>query len=172
MNKKIITAIFLSLIALLIIHSILTFLNLPKEIAFHFDLNGTPTSLGNKILLLFFDFGLLSIFILLEITVFFLDKINPMYVSLINKDYWLAKEHIGETKEYFTKMFRLFDSFLIVFFIAVKQLLYQANVSKTSLNKSLFILSCLIFSAALIIWSIFLFKKFASKTGTSNTISA
>lgn len=112
--------------------------HLPAALALHFDAHGNPNGWMSK--QFFFVFELILLSFVLVTSLFMaeiIEKSRKKWVNLPNKEYWMANvrrtgriEVIGEYQEWFSVG-------VMVLFIGVNRLVFQANIVKQSLAPKL-----------------------------------
>lgn len=157
----------LSLIVLLILIGIFFaqigfyYSSLPETMATHFDAAGNPDGWLSKTSFVVFEFFLMLIvvgqFALIPLLV---EKMPHSLVNIPNKDYWLAEERHAETFAFIRNYFEWFAAVLLLMFIAINQLVFQANINQKNLSGSLAWLVIAAFLLFTVVWLIGLMRKF------------
>lgn len=153
------------IIILLIVGFISQFLyyypNLPEIIASHFNGTGEADSWMSKQGFIIFD-AIILLIVILHFTLLppFLKKLPDSLINLPNKKYWLATERRAETFNTLKTFFEWFAIALLGLFIAVNQLVFQANLAKQNLSAVGIWTIIGIFLTLTIIWLIVLTKHF------------
>lgn len=154
-------AILCLLIGIFLAHIVYYYPNLPEIVASHFNGLGEPNGWMSKqnfvifecviLLLIIFEFALLPILI---------KKMPNSLINLPNKDYWLAAERRETTFFTMRKYFEWLSIALLSLFIAVNQLVFQANLTRQNLSGTAMWLILGAFFAFTIIWSIKFIRQF------------
>lgn len=139
--------------------------SLPETMATHFDAAGNPDGWLSKTNFVIFEFFLMLIvvgqFALIPLLV---EKMPHSLVNIPNKNYWLAEERRAETFGFIRKYFEWFAVVLLLMFIAINQLVFQANIDQKNLSGNLAWLIVAAFLLFTVVWLIGLMRKFR-KTG-------
>lgn len=136
---------------------------LPEYMASNFDGSGNPQAWMSKEL--FFLVGILCLLIPFLVFLFLpkiLRKTPEKYLSIPNKDYWLADERKEATIERVTKYYEWIFAGIMAFSIIVSQMVIQANIGEEKRLSDYFILALIaffIYIIALIIGLFLSFKK-------------
>ena len=149
------------LIGILIAQTVFYYSSLPEIMASHFDGAGNPNGWMSKSFFLIIQGALLLLIICIS---FFLPKlINKTphkWINLPNKDYWLVKERREETITTIAKYHEWFCISLLILFIAVNQLVFQANLEKKPLPSAPMWVILGLFFTFVIIWLILFIGQF------------
>ena len=147
-------------IVVLIGHMMLIYPSLPGIVASHFDAQGNPNGWMSKEMFLVFEAALL-IFVIGEFLLVprFVRRLPRSLVNMPNKDYWLSDAHREETFSIFRSYFEVFGAVIVLLFVVVNQFVYSANVARTNLSGSLWmvIAAFLIFTA---VWVVKFIREF------------
>jgi uncharacterized membrane protein len=158
-----------------VLQSLYFYTQLPERVAMHFGNGGFPDSWAsnevNLAISVVMYVCLAAMFIAIPST---LKYIPVRFVSLPNRDYWLAKERIESTIKQIGHFFNLFGTALLAFFLILGYLVYRANMSDpVVLNERAVwsITGC--FLLFTVVWLVVLFRKFrlpgqAKSTGVDN----
>lgn len=160
--------IFVLLIAFAVVQSYFYYSQLPDMIASNFDGAGEANGWSSKNSFFALYGGLAALFaatfILLPRS---LARIPVAFISMPNKEYWLAPERQAETLECIIYQMLIMGNAVLIFLICIIQLVLAANVDGTSRISSgtMWILlgGYLAFTA---VWTIKFLTRF-SKTGES-----
>ena len=137
--------------------------SLPEYIASNFDGSGNPQAWMSKEM--FFLVGILCLLIPFLVFLFLpkiLEKTPEKYLSIPNRDYWLAEEHKEATIERVTKYYEWIFAGIMAFAIIVSQMVIQANIGTEKRLSEYFIIALIaffIFIIALVIGLFLSFKK-------------
>ena len=111
---------------------------LPATMASHFGVHGQPDGWASKS-----GFTILEAVILLFIIAGFallpslLERLPDSLINLPRKDFWLASHRRATTFAMFRTQFEWFSVGLLALFIAINQLVFQANLSQQNLLSNL-----------------------------------
>lgn len=148
--------------ALGVVQSLYYYTQLPKRVAIHFGSGGMPDSWDssevNLAISIFLYLFLVAMFIAIPAT---LKYIPLRFISLPNREYWLADERKETSIDWLGGMFNLYGTALIVFFLLLGHLVYLANMSsQVVLNeKAVWVITggLLMFT---LVWMIRMFRRF------------
>ena len=118
-------------------HMILIYPALPAIVASHFDAQGNPNGWMSKEMFLIIEAALL-IFVIGEFLLVprFVRRMPRSLINMPNKDYWLSDAHREETFSIFRSYFEVFGAMIVVLFAVVNQFVYSANIARTNLSSS------------------------------------
>lgn len=158
---RLIRIIIYFLIGIFIAQSVFYYSSLPDIMASHFDGAGNPNGWMSKSFFFVFQGAVLLLIIGISLFLPKLVKKTPYkWVNLPNKDYWLAKERRDETIITIGKYQEWFCIALLILFIAVNQLVFQANLEKKPLPSAPMWTILGLFFAFVIIWLILFIGQF------------
>ncbi|MEZ5428051.1 MAG: DUF1648 domain-containing protein [Pyrinomonadaceae bacterium] len=149
------------LIGVLVAQCVYYYPNLPEKMASHFNAAGEPNGWMSKNVFFIFEAGLLLL-ILAEFTLIpFLIRRSPAkMINLPNKDYWLAPERRDEAFAVIGNYFDWFSVLLAALFIAVNQLVFQANLARENISPlAIWVVLCG-FLAFVIFWLVKFVRRF------------
>ena len=136
---------------------------LPPIVASHFDAQGNANGWMTKGMFLVFEAGML-IFVVGEFLLVprFVRRLPKNLINMPNKEYWLSDEHREETLGIFRNYFEVFGAVVVLMFVVVNQFVYQANVARSNLPSSIWmvIVGFLIFT---IVWLVKFISEFRLK---------
>ncbi len=152
------------LIGIFAAHVTFYYPNLPDTIASHFNAAGAPNGFMSKqnfivfetviLLIIIFEFMMLPIF---------LRKMPESIINIPNKRYWLAAERRETAFLIIKKYFEWFSVALLCMFIAVNQIVFQANLTGQNLPGMIMWLILSAFILFTIVWSIRFVRQFKIK---------
>ena len=145
-----------------IIQSLYYFNRLPEKVAIHFGKAGFPDSWASNEANLAISVSLFVLLVVLFIIIPLVLKIFPVrFISLPNKEYWLAEERKKTTIEQMSNFLNLFGTALMFFFLILGYLGFEANMrNPVVLNENTIwsVTGCfLIFT---IIWLFIFYRRF------------
>lgn len=148
-------AILYILIGIFLAHIVFYYPNLPENVASHFNGLGEPNGWMSKQNFVIFE-GVILLIIIFEFTLLpaLIKKMPNSLINLPNKDYWLAAERRETTFFTMGKYFEWLSIALLSLFIAINQLVFQANLTRQNLPGTAMWLILGAFVAFTIIWSI------------------
>jgi len=135
--------------------------NLPEIVATHFNISGEPDGWMSKQSFLIGQ-ALLLVVIVFEFTLlpFLISKMPDSLINLPNKEYWLADERRVETFRTIRHYFEWLGVALLALFIAVNQLVFEANLTRRNLSETASWLILGVFLTFTTIWLIKFIKHF------------
>lgn len=147
------------LLGVLFAQTVVYYSVLPEIMASHFDGSGNPDGWMTKRFFFGFEATLL-LFLLFIFTALpaLLRRTPNRWINLPNKDYWLSADRRSETLAAVGRYHDWVSIALILLFITVNQLVFQANLNQTPLSTGSVLLVLLLFFAFISGW-IFLFVK-------------
>lgn len=163
MKNKIVNGFFYTLLVLYVLHIIFLYIKLPAAIVLHYNGEGKPDNWGNKGIFVLIQLLLLLLPLGFELLMKFFDKIPQSLINLGNKEYWLSDGKIQETKQYLIMMFRIFSIIYLTYIILIFSIVYNANITNTTLNMTIFIPALVIFLITTLVWTVVLLAKFYTK---------
>ena len=159
---KLSRAIFLGLLALVILRFATRYPDLPDTLASHFGADGRPNGWMRRDV--FAWFGLIPLGAALVVTFLgplLVKHLPPSLVNMPNKDYWLAPERKAETITAFSSHMDWFGVALLAFLAFVYELVYQANASPdVRLAEGPFLAGLVAFFAFTIVWLVAFYRRF------------
>ena len=161
---KIPRPLLLLLVLILIGHAIYYYPLLPETIASHFNINGEADSFSAKTA--FFILEAVLFTFVLGIMLFSTKLVGSLPTAMINlpnKDYWLAPERRAATLEVLSRQFEWLGVALVALFIAVNQLVFQANLTKENLSSTNFLTVLGIFLLFVVIWTMRMIRQFSRR---------
>lgn len=110
--------------------SVYHYTQLPDKVAIHFGKAGHPDSWASNEANLTINISLYILLVALFIVIPLILKIFPTrFISLPNKEYWLAEVRRNTTIDWVSKFLNLFGTILIIFFLILGHLNFRANMS-------------------------------------------
>ena len=139
--------------------------NLPEIMASHFDGAGKPNGWMSKQSFFLLEAVILG-FIILEFTFlpWIIGKMPNRLINMPNKEFWFAAERRAETINIIQHFFEWFSAALLALFVAVNQLVFQANLDKKPLPSVPMWTILGLFFLFVIIWLIMFTRRF-KRTG-------
>lgn len=102
---------------------------LPRNVASHYDFSGDPNGWMSKEAFIAFYAGFVVLFVLLSFgTHLLVSKLPAGSINLPNRDYWLSGDREAQSRLDLAEMTSWIFSALLVFFVLVFQLAFEANV--------------------------------------------
>ena len=153
--------ILLILVGIFIAQMSYYYVNLPEQVASHFDGAGIPNGWMSKSTFVIFELFLL-IFVVGQFMFVprLIEKMPDSLINLPNKKYWLAAERRSEAFSIIRIYFEWFSVGLLILFIAINQLVFRANLNHENLsNKEAWVIIGM-FLAFVAVWLISLVRKF------------
>lgn len=137
---------------------------LPEQMASHFNAFGEADGWMSKSVFFVFE-GIILLFILAEFTLipFLIKKSPKSLINLPNKDYWLAEERSETTFATIGLYFEWLSILLLLLFIAINQIVFQANITKENLSPLAIWLILGAFFAFMIFWLVKFVRRFNIK---------
>lgn len=135
---------------------------LPERVAIHFGSGGLPngwaSSQTSTLLMLGFD---VFVFCALYFSPRLVFALPSRWISLPNRDYWLAPERRAQTAETFRHYLWQFGAAVFLFMLCAGLLTIQANLSQpVRLNERLFLVALFAFFAFTAYWTVSLLRAF------------
>jgi len=135
---------------------------LPERVAIHFDLGGLPDSWAsdlNSTLLM------LTVQALVFVSLYFSPKLLTMqpsrWISLPNRNYWLAPERRSEAVAKFNQLMWQFGTAVYFFLLLAGALAMRANMTEPArLEQGVLLIGFAIFLAYTAYWTIALLRAF------------
>ena len=142
--------------------TLVSLLILPERVAIHFGLGGLPDSWApnlNSTLLM------LGVHALVFVSLYFSPKllatIPSRWISLPNRNYWLAPERRSEAVAKFSQLMWQFGTAVFLFMLLAGVLTMRANLSKpVRLEEGVLLIGLAIFLAYTAYWTIALLRAF------------
>ncbi len=152
------------LIGIFLAQSVYYYPNLPEKMASHFNGVGEADGWMSKSAFFIFE-GFLMVLVLSEFTLLplLIKKFPNSMINLPNKDYWLAKERRETTFADIGLYFEWFSILLLALFIAVNQIVFQANLAGQNLSPLAMWLILGAFFAFVIFWLVKFVRRFKIK---------
>ena len=152
------------LIGIFAAHITFYYPNLPEIIASHFNAAGEANDFMSKQNFVIFE-AIILFLIIFEFTLLplFLRKMPDSLINIPNKKYWLSAERRETTFLVIKKYFEWFSVALLCMFIAVNQLVFQANLTRQNLSGTITLLILGAFLLFTIIWSAKFVRQFTKK---------
>lgn len=124
--------IFILLMALAFVQSFYYYSQLPETIASNFNSNGEANGWSSKTSFFALYAGLVALFAATFLLLpRYLGRIPTTYVSMPNREFWLAPERQAETLAFICHQMLIMGNAVMVFFICIMQLVIDANVGGT-----------------------------------------
>ncbi|MEZ5344543.1 MAG: DUF1648 domain-containing protein [Pyrinomonadaceae bacterium] len=134
---------------------------LPPTLASHFDGHGNPNGWMSKPYFFALEGVLLGIMIAISLLMpKILEKSPNKWINLPNREYWLAEERKPFTIEMIGRYHEWFSAALLVLFIAVNQLVFQANIVKQPLPSGPMWTLLISFFVFVGVWLVMFYRKF------------
>lgn len=157
--------IFILLLALAVLQSYFYYSQLPGMVASHFDGAGAANGWSSKTTFFALYIGVVALFAALFLLLpRYLGSVPTAFISMPNKEYWLAPERRPATLEYISHQMLIMGNAAMVFLICIIQLVIAANVDATGHVSAgtMWILlgGYLLFSA---VWTIRFIVRFSNK---------
>ncbi|MFM9068160.1 MAG: DUF1648 domain-containing protein [Planctomycetota bacterium] len=134
---------------------------LPERVATHFGPAGRPDSWMNKtsaaLLMALFQVGMPLFLIAVTAATRYLP---PQLINIPNRDYWLVEPRREETIRYLNRMIAWIAVLYALFFVAINQLTYLANVTGGNLDLAWFAALLVSFLSTIFILVIAILKRF------------
>jgi len=154
--------LFWLLVAVAAVQNLLYYPRLPGVVASHFDVHGVANGWQTKSAFL----GVfLAVSVLAAIVGFGIPRIiaavPPQLINLPNKRYWLAPEHLAETREFLSRYFAWFGCAIFLIIILTFNYAVQSNLHpehRPDVSRLWYILAG--FLAFTIVWTIRMLSKF------------
>lgn len=152
------------LIGVLLAQCVYYYPSLPEKMASHFDAAGNADGWMSKSSFFIFE-AVILLLIMAEFTLVpYIIKMSPRsMINLPNKDFWLAAERREETFAIIKTYFEWFSILLLMLFIAVNQIVFQANIAKQNLSPTAIWLVLGVFFALVIYWLVKFIGRFRMK---------
>lgn len=155
-------AIYISTLALGIIHSAIYYPHLPLTMASHFNGDGTPNGWSSKAG--YFQLEAVILLILFAALIL-LPRLLPLIgsdsIAIPNRRYWLAPERRGASIDFFNSRLCWFATANLLFLIFVNQLVFNANLpAEGQLDSTSFVVAMALYFLFAIIWIIRFFRRF------------
>ena len=150
------------LVAVLVLHTGYYYSLLPASMASHFNGAGEPDSWMQKDVFLVLE-GILGCVLLLEFLAlpWLVERMPDRLINLPNKAYWLSPEHRSRAFAIFRTYFQWFAIALLTLLIFVSHLVFLANITRTDLDKKiwLFLAGYFVFVVIWLVKFILAFKR-------------
>jgi uncharacterized membrane protein len=161
-------ALFLATYLVAIIVSFVGYTMLPDHVATHFGLGGQPDDwMSKEVSLVFFLVVKTMLFLLIWYTPAMVTRLPSRWVNLPNKDYWLTESTMPQVKEKLDRLMPEFGAAIMAFFIMVKLLVLDANLSEpVQLNERVFLAGLGLFLAYVVFWTIRIYRGFRIPAAT------
>ena len=162
MDRKLLTLVFIALLLTGGGFVFSTTTSLPDRVASHFGAgghaNGYMTREGYRWFMLFFTVGFPA---LLVLVIGGLPRLIPQYTNIPNREYWLAPERRTQAFDFLTIHALWFGCLLVLFLCSVHWLVVRANTQHPpQLANGPFLLALGVFLAAMVVWTIGLYRQF------------
>ncbi|MCA1624630.1 MAG: DUF1648 domain-containing protein [Acidobacteria bacterium] len=153
--------ILLFLVSVFICQSLYFYSQMPNEMATHFGIDGRANGWMSKQFSLFFDIGLLLLFLGISFGIPRLtEKMGDSFINLPNKNYWLAKDKRNDTFQYFRNRFEWLGVGLLMLLNMISWTIFQANLGENQRLPSVIWLFLFAFVCFVVVWVITLNRKF------------
>jgi len=157
--NKALPRLFLLVVALAIVQITVQMRSMPPLLATKFDMDGTPVAWMTAGAVEILEFGLLSLFV---IGFWLLPRVfahrPDTYWRIPNKDFWLAPERRSGTIEALRGLISWMGVVVLLLFMAVSQLVFDANdrsPPRLASDALIWLLLSFLFFIVLWIWVIF-----------------
>ena len=141
---------------------LLSLLILPERVAIHFGLGGLPDSWASNLNSTLLMLGVHAlVFVSLYFSPRLLATIPSRWISLPNRDYWLAPERRSEAVAKFSRFMWQFGTAVFLFLLLAGFLTMRANLSEpVRLDEGVLLIGLAIFLAYTAYWTILLLRAF------------
>ncbi len=134
---------------------------LPEIMASHFDGSGNPNSWMSKQLFFVFEVCLLALLVFISLLMTkIIEKTPGKWINLPNKDYWLSNERRVNSLAVIGGYWEWFGVGLMVLFISVNQLVFDANIAKKPLSSGPMWTVLIAFFIFVAVWLVLFNRKF------------
>ena len=142
--------------------SMVFYLYSPEEVAIHFNARGIADSWASKDSNLILWIGIYLFMTGLYLSFPYILRKTPVrFISMPNKEYWLAPERKGDTISRVSNMLFWFGSALNIFFIILGYIGFKANMlEEVKLNNSTMYTLLGIYFAYIAVWTVQFFIQF------------
>lgn len=134
---------------------------LPVRVATHFGPTGRPDSWMDKtsaaLLMAVFQVGMPLFLVGVTAATRYLP---PQLINIPNRQYWLVEPRREETIRYLNRMIAWIAVLYAIFFIAINQVTYMANLTGGNLNQVWFVAILVSFLSAILILVLAILKRF------------
>ena len=154
-------ALFLSFLANVAL-ALVSLTILPERVAIHFGQGGEPNGWALNLVSTFLMIGFnVLVFCGLYFSPQLIFVLPSKWISLPNRDYWLAPEHRTQTVERFRNRLWQYGVAVFLFMFGVGLLTIDANLSEPiRLNEHLFLIALVGFFAFTAYWTVTLVRAF------------
>ena len=154
-------ALFLSFLANVAL-ALVSLAILPEHVAIHFGQGGAPNGWASNLESTFLMIGFnVLVFCGLYFSPKLISALPSKWISLPNRDYWMAPEHRAQTVEQFRNRLWQYGVVVFLFMFSVGLLAIDANLSEPiRLNERLFLTALIIFLAFTAYWTVALLRAF------------
>jgi uncharacterized membrane protein len=144
------------------VYIVFTCQSMPERVASHSggagQADGYMSRTGYTIFMLGFTIGLSLLIVFMMSR---LPRSFPNLTNIPNRNYWLAPERIDQTLDYLSGHAMWFGCGYALFFCTIHQLVVQANRQNPPvLDNKTFLGAMILFLAALVVWIVFMFRRF------------
>ncbi len=162
MKTLIPTIILVHLYLLFLVCMFLSSSNLPERVTTSFNFSGQPDEWTSRSSYVISFVGFSSAGLLLMIILGFACRFLPKsWISIPQRDYWLAPQRRPETAKYMARQMLWFDCLLVVFLAGFHFSIVQANrLNPVRLPKTTFLGLLTFFIIAVIIWVLIVNRHF------------
>lgn len=135
---------------------------LPERVAIHFGIGGAPDGWASSQVSTLLMLGIhVLLFLSLYLSPKLLTKAPGKWVSLPNREYWLAPERRTQTAERFSRSMWQYGTALFLFLFYVGLLTMRANLSDpVQLDERSLLIGLVIFLTYTTIWTVALLRSF------------
>ncbi len=152
-------AIFL--IFVLLAHYAYYYPALPEYMSTHFGARGRPDGWMSKTFFIIFQCAILALVAFAKFGLpRLVNNIGKSFINIPNRDYWLEEGRKKETFEVLDREMGWIFVAVVIFFIAVNQLVYNANLSDPQALSGWFLVLFIGFMAVMAVWIVRFFIIF------------
>jgi uncharacterized membrane protein len=143
---------------------------LPDRVAVHFGLGGTPDGWASNLTNTLMMLGMHTlVFSSLYFSPRLLTTMPRRWISLPNRDYWLAPERRIQAAERFAHLMWQFGTAVFLFLLVAGLLTLRANLSDpVRLDERAFLVALALFLVYTVAWTVALLRAFRVPAGTTS----
>ncbi|MBK8150079.1 MAG: DUF1648 domain-containing protein [Acidobacteria bacterium] len=161
MRISITKLILFGLIGVFFAQMIFYYPNLGETVATHFDAVGQPNGLMPKRVFMTFEIALLLLLVSEALLIpLIIEKVPVRFLSIPNREYWLADERRAETFSSIRSFFEVLGVATVTFFIVVNQLVFRANINRENLQVWVFLTIFTVFVVTMSVWLLKFVRRF------------
>ncbi|HMQ03425.1 MAG TPA: DUF1648 domain-containing protein [Pyrinomonadaceae bacterium] len=149
------------LVGIFVAQALFYYNGLPDLIASHFDAAGRPDAWMTKPGFFLFEFAFLSFLLVTFLSVpVLVGRLPVRLINLPNREFWFSEDKRKETLRTIRVSFEWFAALLLMMFIAVNQMVFEANINGRTLWTAGIWIILVVYLLVVLIWMIAFVRRF------------